>query len=91
MEIKKVLMIESAVHLYRVLDNCSYHLELLEGDDALRIQYYQDLATEFLYGCKCEEDINWQRLSTEYDNLRSDSALVSAVCKVLECDRIDFK
>ena len=90
MEIKKILKVESSVHLYRVLDNIPEQLELLDGDSLLRVEYYQSLASEYLYGCHCMEDINWEKLCVEYESLKQDSGLIEELCKVLGCDRLDF-
>lgn len=91
MEIKKVLKVESCVHLYRVLDNHTDVLELLDSESLMRLEYYQSVASEYLYGCKCEEEENWARLSAEYESLRSDDGLLASLCCVIGCDRIDFE
>ena len=90
MEIKKILRIESSVHLNTVLDNNRDVLELLDGDLLSRVEYFQSLASEYMYGCKCEENQSWERLNAEYESVKTSPELVSAICKVLECDRIDF-
>lgn len=90
MEIKKILIVESCVHLYHILDNHKDELELLDGESLLRVEYYQSLASEYLYGCKCEEDSNWARLSAEYDSIKADEDLILSICSVLGCYRVDF-
>lgn len=90
MEIKKILSVDSSVHLYHILDNHRDELELLDGETLMRLEYYQSLASEYLYGCKCEEDSNWDRLSAEYQSIKEDDGLMCSLCCVIGCDRIDF-
>lgn len=91
MEISKVLTVESPVHFYRILDSRNELLDHAEGDLSLLLTYYVDVASEYLYGCKCDEDRNWARLEAEYDVCSKSEDLQSHLCGWLCCDRVDFK
>ena len=89
MDIKKILKIESPVHLFRILENYAI-IDNATGDVYESIRYYMDLASEYLYGCKCDEDNNWQRLKSEYSDGIRQEVIQEHIIRILDCDRIDF-
>ena len=91
MEISKVLTVDSPVHLYRVLDSRNELVDHSSGDLSIKIRHYVDVASEYLYGCKCDEENNWIRLQSEYEIISKDSEFSDHLCHWLACDRIDFK
>lgn len=91
MEIKKILVIESPIHLYKMIEKNPSVIDSAQGDLVIQLRYYLDLASEYLYGCKCDEDSNWARLEAEYLSQMREDSVIEHLCRVLECDRIDFK
>jgi hypothetical protein len=89
MDIKKILKIESPIHLFRILESYAI-IDNATGDVYESIRYYMDLASEYLYGCQCEEEKNWLRLKSEYSDGIRQSEVYEYIVKTLECDRIDF-
>ena len=90
MEIKKILSLKSPVHLYHIIESRPEILDSAQGDVFLSLRFYQDLATEYLYGCKCEEDKNWERLKSEYGGAIRQDSIVDYLRVALECDGIEF-
>lgn len=89
MDIKKVLKVESPVHLFRIFESYSI-VDNATGDVYESIRYYMDLASEYLYGCPCDEEINWSRLKSEYSDGIRQTEVYEYIIQVLGCDRIDF-
>lgn len=90
MEIKKILRVDSPVHLYRMIDDNISLFDGCDGDISIRIRYFVDLGANYLYGCKCEEDINWESLTREYNVIKTDDVFISVLCSGFDCDSINF-
>lgn len=91
MEIKKILRIESPVHLYRLVDQDRSVYESFDDDVAAsRISLLCDAVAEYLYGCKCEEDANWALVEREYRELIGDSSVLARLRSFYGCDSVEF-
>jgi hypothetical protein len=90
MEIKKILRVDSPVHLYKMIDDNISLFDGCDGDISIRIRYFVDLGANYLYGCKCEEDSNWESLKREYSVITGDNIFISTLCGVFGCDSINF-
>ena len=91
MEIVKVMRVESAVGLYRILDRDRSVFESCDDEVvASRLGLLCDYAAEYLYGCKCDEDSNWARMDREYRELIGDDAVHNRLKEFYGRDRVDF-
>jgi hypothetical protein len=90
MEIKKILNIESPVHLYRILDRNNEIVDSAEGDLFFTITYFMDCAYEYLYGCRCDEESNHDRMVAEYETSMREESVISHIRSSVGCDDIVF-
>ena len=91
MEIKKVMRIETPVQLYRLMDrDLSVFQQCDDAHVESRLQLFYEYVGEYLYGCRCDEDLNWQRSEREYRELSEDAAVVDRLKYFYGCDRIEF-
>jgi hypothetical protein len=90
MEIKKILKIESPVHLVKLLENKNEIVDTSSEQIYHILNYYIDCVNEYLYGCKCEEEIHYERMIVEYENTIRQEEVVNHLMKCFGCDRIDF-
>jgi|688.fasta_scaffold122663_4 hypothetical protein len=90
MEIKKILRIDSPVHLYRLIDDNISMFDECDGDMSIRLRYFVDLGANYLYGCRCEETQNWESLVREYEVVSNETPFVDMLCSVFDCDSVSF-
>jgi hypothetical protein len=90
MEIKKILNIDSPVHLYRILEKSEEVIDVAEGDISFDLIYFRDCAYEYLYGCKCEADSNYDRMNREYVRISEKEDVILHLKSFFECDDIFF-
>lgn len=90
MEIKKVLRIDSPVHLYRLIDDNMSMFDGCDGDMSIRLRYFVDLGADYVHGCPCEEVQSWESLEREYNVVRNETVFIDLLCSVFECDSVNF-
>jgi hypothetical protein len=90
MEIKKILKIESPVHLVKLLENKTEIVDTARDQVFHILNYYIDCVNDYLYGCKCEEDLHYDRMVVEYENTIRQEEVLNHLMKGFGCDRIDF-
>jgi hypothetical protein len=90
MEITKVLKIESPVHLVKLLENKTEIVDTASDQVYHILNYYIDCVNEYLYGCKCQEEVYYERMNVEYENTIQQEEVVNHLIKGFGCDRIDF-
>jgi hypothetical protein len=90
MQIEKVLIVESAVHLFRLIGTKEELYDIVNDEDYFRISLFMDSADIFLNGCKCDEDANYLDMMNKYSTL-VESSVKEKIAEVFECDRIEFK
>jgi hypothetical protein len=90
MEITKILKIESAIHLLKLLENKNEILDTSDEQVYYILNYYIDCVNEYLYGCKCEEEINYEKMINEYENTIRQKNVYDHLLNSFSCDRIDF-
>jgi hypothetical protein len=90
MEIKKILNIESPVHLYRIMERENEIVDGSEGDVYLSMSYFMDCVYEYLYGCKCDEEANYERMVNEYTTTMRGDAIVERIKEAVGCDGVVY-
>jgi hypothetical protein len=90
MEIKKVLRVESPIHLVKLLEKKNEIVDTASEQIFHILNYYIDCVNDYLYGCKCEEDLHYDRMVVEYENTIRQEDVLNHLMKGFECDRIDF-
>ena len=82
MRISKVLMIDSPVHLWRLLKS----KEDLISDSY--IQIFMDSVDSYINGCKCNEDENYNIMISYYNDIKDESNILLSI---FGCDRVELK
>lgn len=89
MQIQKVLIVESPVHLYRLIRSKEEAIDLASDEEYHLIVSFLDSVDLFLNGCKCDEDSNFSEMMDSYGRIRNYPQ--DNLKRAFECDRIEFK
>lgn len=89
MQIQKVLIVESPVHLFRLLRAKEEALDLASDEEYHLMSSFLDSVDLFLNGCRCDEDANFSEMMSIYELIRNYPQ--DNMKAVFECDRIEFK
>lgn len=89
MQIQKVLIVESPVHLFRLLRAKEEALDLASDEEYHLMSSFLDSVDLFLNGCRCDEDANFSEMMSIYERIRNYPQ--DNMKAVFECDRIEFK
>lgn len=91
MQIEKILIVESPVKLFRIIDSKNEILDRADGEVYLRLMEFCDRVQLYVNGCKCDAEENYSAMIRAYSELQSDDKAVEHLTKCIECDRIEFK
>jgi len=91
MQIDKIIMIDSPVHLWKIIRSKEEIIDQSNDDVFFHLNLFMDSVDEYINGCKCNEDENYVDMLNEYASIQSDEDIVSHLINHLECDRIEFK
>jgi hypothetical protein len=90
MQIDKILIIESPVRLWRLLRSKEEIIDTAETDIASELRLFMDFVDMYLNGCKCDQDENYEIMSSQYEIIKQEPVLNHLLIG-FECDRIEFK
>jgi hypothetical protein len=91
MQVEKILIIESPVRLFKIMDSKNEIFDLASSPVYHRLMGFCDRVRLFLNGCKCDEEENYSEMMREYSNIQNDSESISHLSSCIGCDRIEFK
>jgi hypothetical protein len=91
MQIDKIIIIESPVHLWKILLAKEEIIDQSKDDDFFFLNLFMDFVNNYINGCKCDEEENYMDMIDQYNNLIQNEDIISYLTKCFECDRIEFK
>jgi hypothetical protein len=89
MQIDKIIIIDSPVHLWRILRTKEEILDQSKDDVFFSLNLFMDSVNIYINGCKCDEEENYTDMINQYISIQSEN-IVSHLLNCLECDRIEF-
>jgi hypothetical protein len=90
MQVDKIMIIESPVHLWRILRTKEEIIDQAGNDVFYSLTLFMDSVSTYLNGCKCDEEENYVDV-VEYYSLVQGDQVISHLINGFECDRIEFK
>lgn len=90
MQIEKVLIVESPVRLWKIMDSRPEILDRAQENVYFQLKDFMDRVDLFINGCKCDEEENYSAMMEQYAAIQSPD-ISEHLCRCIECDRIDFK
>jgi len=91
MQIDKIIIIDSPVHLWKILRLKEEIVDQSNNDVFFHLNLFMDSVDIYINGCKCNEDENYIDMLEKYTFIQSKDDVVSHLINYLECDRIEFK
>lgn len=91
MQIAKILIIESPVHLWRLIRAKEEILDQSSDDVFAILNLFMDCVDAYINGCKCDEEESYAAMSEQYNSSIRREDVVSHLIKGFECDRIEFR
>ena len=89
MQIDKIIIIDSPVHLWRILRTKEEILDQSKNDVFFSLNLFMDSVNIYINGCKCDEEENYVDMINQYILIQNEN-IVSHLINCLECDRIEF-
>lgn len=90
MQIRKIMIVESPIHLWRLLRTKEEIIDTAREDVAPALILFMDSVSAYLNGCKCDEDENYEDMSNRFAAIKERNVLDHLIAG-FECDGIDFK
>lgn len=90
MQVDKIMIIESPVHLWRILRTKEEIIDQASNDVFYSLTLFMDSVSTYLNGCKCDEEENYADVVEYYSLVKCDQ-VISHLINGFECDRIEFK
>jgi len=90
MQIDKILIIESPVRLWKILDAKNEIIDQASEDVYPILNRFMDSVEYYVKGCKCDEEENYEDMMNNYNFIKRED-VVSHLTKGFECDKIEFK
>ncbi len=90
MQINKIIIIDSPVHLWKILRTKEEILDQSKDDVFFSLNLFMDSVDEYINGCKCNEEENYTDMMAQYKLIQSENIVLHLI-NCLECDKIEFK
>lgn len=90
MQIDKILIIESPVHLWRLLSTKEEMIDTAVEGVNHSLRNFMDCVDIYINGCKCNEEENYRIMISQFEAIKEES-IVNHLINGLECDKIEFK
>ncbi len=90
MQIDKILIIESPVRLWKILDTKNEIIDQASEGVYSILSRFMDSVESYVKGCKCDEEENYEDMMNHYNFIKNED-VVSHLIKGFECDKIEFK
>ena len=90
MQIDKILVIESPVHLWKILRAKEEIIDIAREDIGASLRCFMDCVDIYINGCKCSEETNYGIMISQFEAIKEES-IINHLINGLECDKIEFK
>ena len=70
MQIDKILIIESPVHLWKLLGTKEEIIDTAEESIGHSLRYFMDCVNIYLNGCKCNENENYEIMISQFEKIK---------------------
>ena len=90
MQIEKILIVESPVRLWKIMDSRPEILDLAQEGVYFQLVRFFDSVAMYIKGCKCDEEENYAEMMSQYAAVQSPE-ISGHLSKCIGCDRIEFK
>lgn len=91
MQIDKILIIESPVKLWKLIESKEEIIDQSSNDVYYSLNMFMDSVEAYVKGCKCDEEENYDEMMTQYNTSIRKEEVISHLIKGFECDKIEFK
>ena len=91
MQIDKILIIESPLHLWRLIRAKEEIIDQSPDDVFFILNLFMDCVDTYVNGCKCDEEESYEAMNEQYNTSIRLEDVVLHLIKGFECDRIEFK
>jgi len=91
MQIDKILIIESPVKLWKLIESKEEIIDQSSNDVYYSLTMFMDSVEAYVKGCKCDEEENYDEMMTHYNTSIRKEEVISHLIKGFECDKIEFK
>ncbi len=91
MQIDKIIIIDSPVHLWNILRAKDENLDQCSDEIFIYLNHFSYYVDEYINGCKCNEDENYADMMNQYLLIQENNDVISHLIKCFECDKIEFK
>ena len=91
MQIDKILIIDSPVHLWRLIRTKEEILDQAPDGVLSILSIFMDSTDAYINGCKCDKEELYEIMSEQYNTSIRREDVVSHLVKGFECDKIEFK
>jgi hypothetical protein len=91
MQIDKIMIVNSPVHLWRLLRVKEEIIDQSSDDVFFMLNLFMDYVDSYINGCKCDEEESYLAMNNQYGVLTNSDDVVAHLVKGFECDRIEFK
>lgn len=91
MQVDKIMIVESPVHLCRLLQAKEEIIDQSSDDVFFILNVFMDYVDSYINGCKCDKEESYSAMTDQYGLLISRDDVVTHLLKGFECDRIEFK
>jgi hypothetical protein len=86
MQVSKILIVESPIHLWELMKNKE---EIYENNKQLLLFF--DFVQLLLSDCRCNHDENYKLVENQYNLIKNDFHIKSFLTQGFECDEVRFK
>lgn len=90
MQIDKIMIVESPVHLWKLLRAKEEIIDQSKDDVFSSLNVFMDSAQTYISGCKCDEEENYSDMVDQYNSIQKED-IIHHLIKGFECDKIEFK
>lgn len=91
MNIEKILIVESPVKLFRMIESKNEIIDQAENEAYYSIMMFMDSVQEYLNGCKCDREESYEEVIEHYNGSMRKESVIQHLKKAFGCDRIEFK
>lgn len=90
MQINKIMIVESPVHLWKLLRTKEEIVDQSKDDVFFSINLFMDSVQTYISGCKCDEEENYSDMMDQYNSIQKED-IIKHLINGFECDKIEFK
>ena len=91
MQIDKILIIDSPVHLWRLIRSKEEIIDQAPDGVFSILNIFMDCTDNYINGCKCDKEELYEIMNEQYNTSIRREDVISHLIKGFECDKIEFK